>query len=181
MTLQEMEAFAKTYDPSARIVLKDKSWLMWVIAVLAFVFNPKFMSTIAITIANRVYIPKAWIGRDLRRLIAHEVGGHVRQYRKCGLGIHPWAGLPIFWALYLFVLPFLFAFFRYRWELGAQLEACRWELTNGNSADYVRTLLADFIKRITGPIYLFAWVRPWALSRANKMYDKLLTEVPHNG
>jgi hypothetical protein len=175
MTLQEMETFAKTYEKSARVILKDDSWFMKVVAVLVWVFNRRFMSAYLTTIANRIYVPKRYIGLNVQRVLVHETEGHVRQARWCGLGIHPMVGIVPYAILYLLVPFFIFfAYFRFRFELNAELKACQYDLLNGNSAVYLRGRLAKFVTKITGADYLFSWVRPWALKRADKAFDKLL-------
>ena len=175
MTLQEMNEFVRPLDSSAKVVFKDGSWLMKIIAFFLWPFNRRFMADYAITIANRVYIPRTWEGRDLRRLLTHEVSGHVRQCRWCGLGVHPWVGMPLYWTLYLLVLlPLLLAYFRYKFEVLSELKACRYDLLEGISAKIVRERLADFVTRITGKDYLFCWPRPWALWGANRSFDSLL-------
>jgi len=175
MTLQEMDAFARSLDSSARVVPKDGSWLMKVIAFFLSPFNKRFMTDYAITIANKVYVPRSWEGRDLRRLLTHEVSGHVRQGRWCGLGIHPWVGMPVYWILYLLtLLPIYLAYFRYKFEVLSELKACRLDLLEGESAKLVREGLMRFVERITGKEYLFCWPRPLARWGANRSFDSLL-------
>ena len=143
--LEELNRFARTLDPSAVVLIKDDSPFMKFLNVFVGVFNKTFMTTYATTICNRVYIPRSWLGRDLRRLLVHEVGGHVRQCRACGLGIHPWVGFPIYMLLYAIVFfPLGLAWPRYRFELGADAKAWEWSLDHGESYDSVRERAKSF-------------------------------------
>lgn len=183
MNLQEVQAFAKTLDSSARVILKEESWLMKTIAVLVWLFNREFMTRYATTICNRIYIPKSWFGRDLRRLMVHEVGGHVRQCRWCGLGIHPWVGFPIYMVLYLLILfPVLLAYCRYRFELGADAKAWQWSLMNGESAADVRARAENFAETVASWDYLKPWPRKWVINGFKKRFEKVLAGfgVAHN-
>lgn len=163
--LEELNTFARTFDPSAKVLIKDDSPFMKFLSVLVWVFNREFMTRFATTIGNRVYIPRSWLGRDLRRLLVHEVGGHVRQCRACGLGIHPWVGFPIYMLLYMLVFfPLGLAWPRYRFELGADAVAWRWSLDNGESPDSVRERAKAFARTVGGWDYLRPWPSSWVMS-----------------
>lgn len=158
MNLTEMNEFAKTLDSSAKVLVKDESPLMRFLNFFARFFNKTFMTTYATTICNRVYIPKAWLGRELRRLLVHEVEGHVRQCRACGLGIHPWAGFPLYTLLYsILFFPLGLAYFRYRFELGADAKAWAWSLRNGDTPDQVRDRAKSFAQTVASWDYFKPW------------------------
>ena len=164
LELERLNEFARTLDPSTKILIKDDSAFMKFLNVFVRVFNKEFMTRYTTTICNRVYIPRSHLGRDLRRLLVHEVAGHVRQCRACGLGIHPWVGFPIYLVLYLFVLfPLFLAWPRYRFELGADAKAWRWSLDAGESPDSVRARAESFAKTVSSWDYFKAVPTSWAL------------------
>lgn len=178
MTLEDLRVFAKTLDASAKIIVKDESWFMKTLAVLMWLFNREFMIRYATTICNRVYIPRDWIGRDLRRLLVHEVSGHVRQCRWCGLGIHPWVGFPIYMVLYLLVFfPLLLAYFRYRFELGADATAWAWSLKNGETAEQVKVRSERFAETVSSWDYFKPWPRAWVKKGFQKRFAKVLADA----
>lgn len=181
LTAREREAvaglgeFARTLDPSAVILVKDSSPLMRALAIVVALFNKTFMATYATTICNRVYVPRAWLGRDLRRLLVHEVRGHVRQCRACGLGIHPWVGFPIYAVLYLLVFfPVLLAWPRYRLELAADAAAWEWSLNAGDAPADVRARADSFAETVAGWGYLSPWFRPLVLRGFRLRADRVV-------
>lgn len=170
----EATLFVKTLDSSARIFVKDDSVLMKILGFLMF-WNPAFMTGFATTVANRVYIPRGWFGRDIRKILVHEVSGHVKQCRMCGLGLHPLVGLPLYTLLYL-VLPFpiMGAYFRYRFELGAEVKAWKWMLKNGFFVDDVRKDMEYFSEKVAGSAYGFPWPKPLVLRGFRTALEKVL-------
>jgi len=180
--LEELNRFAKTLDPSAVVLIKDDSPFMKFLNFFVRLFNKTFMTTYATTICNRVYIPRSWLGRDLRRLLVHEVGGHVRQCRACGLGIHPWVGFPIYMLLYMLVFfPIGLAWPRYRFELGSDARAWRWCLDNGESPDSVRERAKSFAQTVGSWDYLKPWPKTWVfngfMKRVEAEISKLRPEI----
>lgn len=175
--LEELNAFARTLDPSAVVLIKDDSPFMKFLNFFVRTFNKTFMTTYATTICNRVYIPRSWLGRDLRRLLVHEVGGHVRQCRACGLGIHPWVGFPIYMLLYMLVFfPLGLAWPRYRFELGADAKAWRWSLDNGESPDSVRERAKAFARTVGSWDYLRPWPSTWVYNGFMKRVEKEISK-----
>ena len=169
--LEELNKFARTLDPSAKILVKDDSPFMKFLNFFVRLFNKNFMTVYTTTICNRVYIPRSRLGWDLRRLLVHEVGGHVRQCRACGLGIHPWVGFPLYMVLYLFVFfPLRLAYCRYRFELGADAVAWAWSLRNGDTADDVRSRAKNFAQMVGSWDYF----KPWSQT---KVYDGFMVRV----
>jgi hypothetical protein len=178
MTQEELQVFARTLDPSAQIIVKEESWLMKVIAVLVWLFNRDFMTQYATTICNRIYIPRDLFGRDLRSLVVHEVSGHVKQCRWCGLGIHPLVGFPIYAVLYLLLpIPLFLAYLRYRFELAADAKAWKWALENGEPVERVRDDSEDFAKTVASWDYLKPWPKSWVIKGFAKRFEKVLAEV----
>ena len=161
MTPTEAQAFATSIDRSAKVVLRDGD-------------GP------AIAIGPLVLLPRKWLeGGDPRPTIVHECA-HVRQYRWCGLGIHPWVGVPIFFLLYGLVLfPVLLAWARYRLELAAY-EAewrfwwCMWD-DKKTGADWLRGSEFERVtNHISGLPYFFAVPRCWARWGFRRKLEKVL-------
>jgi len=111
----------------------------------------------AITIGNTVYLPdhveNPWAHVNL---LKHEAI-HVAQYRRWG-----W----LFWIAYLFLpLPVGLAYFRYRWEREAYVEA---EIMA--AAPHNRDRLAQWVANILSQsTYAWAWPRPLILRSIRKI------------
>jgi hypothetical protein len=148
-------AYARTFDSSARL-MPQSHWFWRIVMFLAF-WLPK--GRFAQTIGPLVGIPDDWSMRKARRVIPHEVAGHVRQQRWFGLGIHPWVGL-LPWALVycLLLFPFKLAYFRYRLELHADKQKWRALLRSGEMGpDQVIDRARRFAKTVSGKMYLWPW------------------------
>lgn len=156
--LDELNKFAKTLDPSAKVLIKDDSPLMKFLFFFVRLFNKRFMENYATTICNRVYAPRSWLGRDLRRLMVHEVGGHVRQCRAMGFWIHPWVGFPFYMLFYgVLLFPIGLAYWRYRYEREADAVAWAWSLRNGDTPDQVRERAKSFAQTVASWDYFKPW------------------------
>lgn len=147
---------ARRFDPAVRLrVKRSRVWRL-------------FNSGMAITIGSTVFIPPDWTSAAVRRVLPHEVGGHVRQYRFCGLGIHPAVGIPIF--LLLYALPWV----RYRLELHAETREWVVGLAEGylTPEDVLRGADA-FAAKVGGRPYLWAvwpsWARRGSRRRARRV------------
>jgi hypothetical protein len=173
--LAALNDFAHKLDPSAKVLIKDDSLLMRFLNFFARVFNKRFMGGYATTICNRVYIPRSWLGRDLQRLLVHEVEGHVRQCRWCGLGIHPWVGFPVYMLLYLLVFfPIGLSYFRYRFELGAEEKTWLWALANRQPVAEIRARSDNFALTVSSWDYFKPWPRAWVAKGFKRKLDKVL-------
>jgi hypothetical protein len=141
--------FARTIDPAAHLRVKRSRWWRY------------FGTEMATTIGPCVYIPADWSEDQVRRVIPHEVAGHVRQFRAAGLGIHPWLGLPIMALIYFAcVFPVGLAWGRYRLELHA--ETCAWHhgLRYGwMGPPDIRRRAKTFGAEVAGPAYGWPWPR----------------------
>lgn len=153
---------ARQIDPSIVLTTKD-GWFWKLLAVFAMLFTfggisrKKFLENYATTIGPIQAYPRNW-PKLSRRLLIHEAQ-HTRQARWCGLGIHPWVGLPIFAVLYLLVLlPIGFAYFRWRFEINAERASYRWMLNNGYLRRDVRLRASTFGQRVCGGNYGWSWV-----------------------
>ena len=157
MTPEQAQAFATSLDRSARIVLRDST-------------GP------AMAIGPLVLLPRAWLlTGDPRPTIVHECC-HVRQYRWCGLGIHPWVGLPLFLVLYGLVLfPLGLAWARYRLELAACAAVWRWQAQQPEWLD--GRMLIDSVTpadRVASKAYFFAVPHCWARWGFQRKLGKVL-------
>lgn len=172
--LEELNKFARSLDPSAKVLIKDDSPFMKFLNFFVRLFNKTFMTTYATTICNRVYVPRSWLGRDLRRLLVHEVGGHVRQCRAMGFWLHPWVGFPFYTLFYAILLfPLGLAYWRYWYEREADAVAWAWSLKNGETVQQVRERCESFAGTVASWDYLKPWPKAWVL----KGFQKRLQEV----
>jgi len=163
-----LESFAKSFDPSARLAVK-RSWL-WVGG----------LKTNATTLGRTVYIPEDWSVGAVVRVIPHEVRGHVKQFRYCGLGIHPTLGIfPGMLLLYVWGLlfPILFAWGRYRLELHAETWSWRYHLQQGAyNAEEVRKRAERFAKIVASWAYVKAWPERWAVWGFKRRAEKVIRQ-----
>jgi hypothetical protein len=156
------EKIARSIDPSVRLVTKD-GWYWKVIAALVMVFTfggisyRKFLDDYATTIGPLQGYPRQW-QKLSTRLLVHEAR-HTRQARWFGLWIHPWVGLPLFGVFYLLLfLPLGFAFFRWRFEIDADVASYKWQLKNGYTAEQVRARAKAFGAKVCGGNYGWSWL-----------------------
>ena len=172
--LKKLQAFATALDSSAKVLLKDTSPFMAFIGFFVGLFNKRFKEGFATTICNRIYIPRSWLGRDLNRLLVHEVG-HIQQCRTCGLSIHPWVGFPIYMLLYLLVFfPLGLAYPRYLFERGADAKAWAWSLAHGQPSSDVRARMEHFAETVSSWDYFKPWPRAWVMAGFQKKFTEVL-------
>jgi hypothetical protein len=157
---------ARQFDPAAKLKVK-KGWLWERV-------SPG--DNFAVTIGNTVYLPEGWSHDKVLYILPHEIGGHVKQFRIAGLGIHPILGIfPGMFLFYLlFPVPILFAWGRYRCELHAESAAWRKHLESGfYTIEDVLEKARFFSQLISGRAYWWAMPKGWArrgfLRRAQKI------------
>jgi hypothetical protein len=163
-----LEAFAKTFDPSARLAVKRSK--LWVGG----------LKTNATTLGRTVYIARHWTSDQVRRVIPHEVLGHVKQFRYCGLGIHPTLGFPGMALIYVWgVIFFIFlAWGRYRCELHADTVSWRYHLKQRTWGPVqVRHRARQFAKTVSSWSYLKAWPKFWVIWGFKRRAEKVIKEV----
>ena len=100
-----LEALARAIEPSVRVQTKDGAhWraLAWLatIATLGGISRRTFLEDYATTLGPLHGYPAGWSVERVEATLVHEAR-HTRQARWCGLGLHPWLGMPVFAALYL--------------------------------------------------------------------------------
>lgn len=179
---QQYEEIAHKIDPAVRLVTKDH-FLWKVLAALTMVFTcggikyRTFLESYATTLGPIQGYPSRY-RRLSTHVLVHEAR-HTKQARWFGLGIHPWVGLPLFAVFYLLLfLPLGFAFFRWRFEIDADLAMYRWALKEGYSEDWVRARSKRFARKVCGGNY--GWSFPvWlgGLRGFEKAAERAIKEV----
>lgn len=151
---RELTLYARQFDPAVRL-LPHSHPLFW----FALLFAPWIpRGRFALTMGPCIGIPGEWSVDRARRALPHE-GAHVRQHRWCGLGIHPWLGLPLMFMLYgLLFFPIGLAYFRYRLELGAEVSAWKTHLREGTLTE---TDVAERAHEFSATVASWAYLRPW--------------------
>ena len=158
-----LEGIARRIEPSVRLRPKDGAF--WrALGVLAAVATgggisvQTFLTDYATAIGPLQGYPRGWSAERVAATLVHEAR-HTRQARWCGLGIHPWLGLPVFGLLYLALpLPAGFAAARFFFELDADRAAWRHALAVGASPAAVRARARDFATRVCSGHY--GWPLP---------------------
>jgi hypothetical protein len=167
---EHLESFAKEFDPAVKLAVKKSGF--WIGALKAN----------ATTLGRTVYIPADWTIGQVVRVIPHEVRGHVKQFRYCGLGIHPNLGFfPGMLLLYVWgvVFPLFLAWGRYRLELHAESHSWRYHLAQGSiGPQEVRYRAQRFAKVVASWTYVKAWPESWAVWGFKRRAERVIREVP---
>jgi len=146
-----------TLDPAARLAVKESG--LWGIT--------SALKHFATTIGRTVYIPPDWDASSVRNVLPHEILGHVKQFRWCGLGIHPTLGIfPGMALVYVWgiIFPLWLAWGRYRCELHADSASWSWHLAKRLwTPNDVLTRAEGFATTVSSKAYAWAWPRKWAL------------------
>ncbi len=161
-----LEMIARRIEPSVRLLPKDgRFWRglgkLASIATGGGISVQIFLHDYATAFGPLQGYPREWSAERVEALLVHEAR-HTRQARWCGLGIHPWLGLPLFGLLYLALpLPAGFAMARFWFELDADRASWRHALASGASPEWVRTRAAEFAGRVCSGHY--GWPLPQRL------------------
>ena len=155
-------------DPAIRIYSKNNAYwrayskLPWL--------GDSFLTQTATVIGPLHWYPENWddISKDL-----HHEGRHTQQQRWIGLGIHPWVGFMPFAVLSVVALPVLITV-RFWLELDAEAFALRYKYRTGSNVAYIRYALVEFADTLSGPDYVWAWPKNWALRIAGRKAVKML-------
>lgn len=164
-----LEALARAIEPSVRVQTKDGAhWraLAWLasIATLGGISRRTFLEDYATTLGPLHGYPAGWSVERVEATLVHEAR-HTRQARWCGLGIHPWLGMPLFAVLYLALpLPVGLGFARLFFEIDADRAAWRHALAAGASPDAIRARAREFAGRVCSGHY--GWPVPRRLGIA---------------
>lgn len=164
-----LEGIARAIEPSVRLVVKEGAFwralgVLASIGTLGGISLATFLHDYATAIGPLQGYPRGWSVERVERTLVHEAR-HTRQARWCGLGIHPWLGLPLFGLLYLGLpLPAGFAVARFLFELDADRAAWRHALASGASPEWVRVRAAAFAAHVCSGHY--GWPLPRKLGVA---------------
>jgi len=141
VTLRVKKGFGGYIDEDVEFINKKNSLLMRIIGLI----YPAFMTNLWTTIGNKIYYPtgvKSPLSIRHYKIVKHEMV-HVKQYNQYGV--------PLYLFLYLLCpLPFLFSYFRWKFEREAYLEA---NIENETDVDWVVKLLSKH--------YLYPWPKTW--------------------
>ena len=141
MTLRVKKGFGDFLEEDVEFVSKENSLLMRLIGF----FWPAFMTNVWTTIGNKIYYPKTVkspLAIKNYPIIRHEVV-HVKQFKKYGVG-------PFLFLYLLCPLPFLFSYFRWKFEREAYFYA---NIKNERDIDRIVDVL--------GKYYLYPWPKKW--------------------
>lgn len=170
------EQFAKTIDPSIKLVTKDG--LFWkiignILQVVTFNrFKKKtFLEKYATTIGPIQAYPKSY-NKISKRLIIHE-GEHTKCSRRLGFGINPWVGLPFMFILYVLIFPIGFSPFRYLFELEAVREEWKYMNKNGIPKNKIHECAKRFAIKLSSANYGWAMPKSFILKQFEKEVEKI--------
>lgn len=182
----ELEKYAKRFDKSCKLIVKEDSKLMQflarVLAIISFgaIKRDTFMYSYAITLGNRQYYPEFWRAEQVKAIIPHE-SRHVKQFRWFGLGIHPILGIPLMFLFYsILFFPVGLALFRVLLEIDADKQLWIEEFKRQEfwSQDYAIGSALTRSRELAGRNYLFALpyklIEKLYFRAINSTRDKLL-------
>jgi len=148
-------------------------------ATLGGISYRRFLEEFATTLGPLQGYPSAWSVERVEAILVHEAR-HTRQARLCGLGLHPWLGLPVFAVLYLALpLPLGFAWLRLLFEIDADRACWRHALSRGASPDEIRVRARRFAAVVCSGAY--GWSLPSRLGvRAfERAAERVIAEFAH--
>lgn len=157
-------------------VVEKKGWfwtvLNWIVVVVSFGKNRRFLLNYYTTIGPVVGIPRGLTPANASESVLIHEWHHVKQCRMFGFG-SAWLGLPMFGLMYIFLpLPIGLAWWRYYFEREAyaiginhRLETTKGLLPSGKSK-LREDLIAHAVAQLTGADYAWTWpfkksVRKW--------------------
>lgn len=172
MSYEELRDQVRSEFPRFKEIPKGTSFLMKCIHVFLLAITlggmNYFQKDFTTTLGYTVYLPTSWDSMsDVSKMIIlrHE-RVHMRQRRKYG-------ALPFSFLYVCFPLPFVFAYFRMKFEMEAYAESLRamveYQRQVGDPAQKAR-----FVGYFTGPSYFWTW--PWR-KRVEKWYDRAVKEA----
>jgi hypothetical protein len=153
-----LEGLARGIEPSVRLQTKDgRLWralaTLAAVATLGGISRRRFLEDLATTLGPLQGYPAAWSAERVEAILVHEAR-HTRQARLCGLGLHPWVGLPLFALLYLALpLPLGFAWLRLFFEIDADRACWRHALSRGAPPEEIRARARSFGRIVCSGAY----------------------------
>ena len=156
-------ALARAIEPSVRLQTKDV-WIWRLLGRLAAaatfggISKRRFLEDFATTLGPLQGYPASWSVERVEGILVHEAR-HTFQARVCGLGLHPWLGIPLFSVLYLALpLPLGFAWLRLLFEIDADRAAWRHALSKGTPPEAIRARARAFAGVVCSGAY--GWSMP---------------------
>lgn len=180
-----LQKIANGVDGSVKLTTKNSLFWRLIASFLSFfkIMNRSvFLQNFATTIGSVIAFPACWSTESVERVLGHELM-HVKQARKCGFGLSPWLGLPIFAIAYLFLpLPFGLAYCRLHFELEAEKTQWYKMLKEGTGLIVVDSIARDWAYTVSGPSYGWCMPRKYVLQETSKAVGSLfmccLGELP---
>lgn len=171
--VEDLKAEMALEFPGFRIVPKTDSELMHLLNLVLFLLTAgtlrTFMTSFTTIIGRTMYTPDGWESRGMSSQLVtlrHE-RVHLRQQRRYSR--------PLFTFLYLFVLPFGFAYFRTKFEKEAYEESMLVSATRyGTSILREKGYRERMIENFTSGSYMWMWVRR---ADIEKWYDEAATNL----
>lgn len=128
--------------PKAKVVSKESSRLMRLMAWLIKPWSPDFLTEYTTTIGSTIYMPDGWGNVVKAQIVNHEMV-HIRQFKKWNI---------LYFLSYLFCLPAVWTM-RSVWEYEAYVKTMEYEaLTEGDVSDQTIDWL---VETFAGPSYFF--------------------------
>jgi hypothetical protein len=164
-----LETLARTIEPSVRLTSKETTlWRLvaFVTQLITFgaVGRTVFLERYATTLGPIQGYPPSWTVAQVEGVLIHEAR-HTWQARMCGLGLHPWLGLPIFGVLYLLApLPMGLGIARLLFEVDAERTVWRHFLARGATPEAVLQRAEAFAAVVCSRDY--GWSAPQRFGRA---------------
>lgn len=183
---ERLEALARSIEPSVRLQTKDV-WIWRLLALLASaatfggISRRRFLEDFATTVGPLQGYPAAWSAERVEGILVHEAR-HTFQARVCGLGLHPWLGIPIFSVLYLALpLPMGFAWLRLLFEIDADRAAWRHALSRGASSDAIRRRARDFAGVVCSGAYGWSMPKGLGLRLFERAAERTIADFERRG
>jgi hypothetical protein len=159
--------------PDFRIIKKADSRFMKLInaflRIASFGKMKTFMDSFITTIGTTVYVPDSWNSRSssTKAITMRHERVHMRQARDLGS--------IAFSFLYLFFpLPFVFAYFRMKFEKEAYEESLRAAHEYYGTKLFTQALKDDVVQHFTSAEYMWMW--PWKKS-IEEWYDGVIKGI----
>jgi hypothetical protein len=130
----------------------------------------------ATTVGPIVLFPRAWDVERCKDVGCHEIGGHTLQCFACGVFlplIGPFLGLVLMGLLYGLLLPVGFNWFRYRFELHADVQKWKYMIEQRRAA-WVLARAKTFGATVGSKAYLWPVPRAWAVWGFERKARKVL-------
>lgn len=159
--------------PNFKVLKKSESSLMKTIGrFLKFVSFGKmttFMDSFITTIGTTVYVPDSWDSRSSssKAITMRHERVHMRQARD-------WGRIAFSFLYLFFPLPFVFAYFRMKFEKEAYEESLIAAYEYYGTTLFTQALKDDVVQHFTSAEYMWMW--PWKKS-VEEWYDGVIKGI----